>query len=84
MGFLLYAMNLLLLTEIARSMHAGQSKASLLLAISSSGRLLLLGGALAAIAWSFGRQTLLGACGGLLLAQVNLHRPGRWGRPRNP
>jgi small-conductance mechanosensitive channel len=79
MGVALFALNILLLREIARTLlHRKERGVKIATALSSSGRLLLLGIALAAIATGLGRDAVLGACGGLLIAQVNLHvlRPG--------
>lgn len=75
LGFVLHVANLFLLAEIARSLRPDQARARMLFALSAVGRLLLLAMALAMIHRVFGQQVLLGACGGLLLAQVNLHRP---------
>lgn len=77
LGLLLYAANMFLLYEIARSLlrkgEAGRPKA--VAAFSSSGRLLFLGISLALIAILLGRDVVLGACGGFLIAQVNLLVP---------
>ncbi len=80
LGGLLYAGNLFLMMEIGRSLSRQEtaSRVKAIAALSSTGRLLLLGIALSAIAVFLGRAVLLGACGGFLIAQVNLHvlRPG--------
>ena len=77
LGFALYASNVLLLMEIGRSLlrQGASAKPKLLSALSSSGRLLFLAVSLAAIALFLGRDVVLGACGGFLIAQVNLHVP---------
>ncbi len=76
-GFSLYAGNLFLIAEIARSLtREGGSIARRMVAVSAVGRLLLLAVALAALGLAWGREILLGACGGLLLAQINLHVAG--------
>ena len=76
-GFALFVANLLLLHEIARSLLAAASRRTgRSMAIGSSlGRLLLLGVLLALVGFTLGREALLGACGGLLITQVNLHFP---------
>jgi len=74
LGVVLFGLNLLLLREIARALVRERERGvRIAAALSSSGRLLLLGIALAAIALGLGRDAVLGACGGLLVAQVNLH-----------
>jgi hypothetical protein len=76
-GFGLYAANLFLIAEIARGLtREGGPIARRMVAVSAVGRLLLLTVALAALGLSWGREMLLGACGGLLLAQINLHVVG--------
>ncbi len=77
LGFGLYAANLLLMLEIGRTLlHTeGARRAKMLAALSSAGRMLFLAIALALIAIFLGKQAVLGACGGLLIAQVNLHVP---------
>ncbi|MCK5247912.1 hypothetical protein KAR02_13490 [Candidatus Bipolaricaulota bacterium] len=76
-GFSLYAANLLLIIEIGRSLlrRDGVRRPKPLAAISSAGRMLFLAIALSLIAVLLGRNVVLGACGGLLIAQVNLHIP---------
>lgn len=76
-GLGLHIGNLLLLHEVARSLLAARSGRAgrSLAAVSSLGRLTLLGVLLAATALALGREALLGACGGLFLAQVNLALP---------
>lgn len=77
LGFLLYATNLFLMIEIGRSLlrRSDSSRPKVLAAFSSSGRLLFLGMALSLIAIFLGRDVVLGACGGFLIAQVNLLVP---------
>ena len=77
LGLILYAANLLLIMEIGRSLlrDQGARKPKLLAALSSAGRLFFLAMALSLIAIFLGRDVVLGACGGLLIAQVNLHVP---------
>jgi len=77
LGVLLYAGNLFLMMEIGRSLlRKGEaSRPQLLAALSSTGRLLFLAVALSLIAIFLGREVVLGACGGLLITQVNLHVP---------
>ncbi len=76
-GVALYIGNLLLLHEIARSLlAAGSRRTGRSMAIGSSlGRMLLMGVLLALVGLTLGREALLGACGGLLITQVNLHLP---------
>jgi len=78
-GVALFVTNLLLLHEIARSLAtaAGRRSGRSITVGSSVGRLLLLGVALAFVGLGLGRETLLGACGGLLVTQVNLNLPAR-------
>lgn len=75
LGLALYAANLLLIMEIGRSLLRDKAarRPKPLAAISSVGRLFFLAVALSVIALFLGRHVLLGACGGLLIAQVNLH-----------
>ena len=77
LGFSLYAINLLLIMEIGRSLlrRDGARHPKPLAALSSTGRMLFLAIALSLIAVLLGRDVVLGACGGLLIAQVNLHVP---------
>ena len=77
LGFLLYAMNLLLIMEIGRSLLRRDAARcpKPLAAVSSAGRMLFLAIALSLIAVFLGKNVVLGACGGLLIAQVNLHVP---------
>ena len=76
-GVALFVGNLLLLHEIARSLlNAGSRRTGRSMAIGSSlGRFVLLGVLLAFVGIFLGREALLGACGGLLITQVNLHFP---------
>lgn len=75
LGYGLFLLNLLLLRETARSLLDGASerRVRLIVGLSAGGRLVLLAVGLSAIGVLFSRETLLGACGGLLVAQVNLH-----------
>ena len=77
LGLSLYALNLLLIMEIGRSLlrRDGARHPRPLAALSSAGRMLFLAIALSLIAVLLGRNVVLGACGGLLIAQVNLHIP---------
>lgn len=77
LGLSLYAVNILLIVEIGRSLLRRDStrRPKPLAAVSSAGRLLFLAIALSLIGVLFERNVLLGACGGLLIAQVNLHVP---------
>jgi hypothetical protein len=74
-GVTLFVVNLLLLHEIGRALLSPRPArwARLIAGGSSVGRLLLLATALCLVFVSLGKETLLGACGGLLIAQVNLH-----------
>jgi hypothetical protein len=74
-GFVLYVLNGFLMAETARSLagNASRRHAAVAAGFSSTGRLLLLGAGLSVVALFLGRETLLGACGALLAAQVNLH-----------
>ena len=76
-GIALFVANLLLLHEIARSLLGAESRRiGRSMAIGSSlGRFLLLAVLLVLVAVFLGREALLGACGGLLIAQANLHFP---------
>lgn len=78
LGLLLYATNILLMMEIGRSLlrrdESGRPK--MMAALSSTGRLLFLAIALSLIAVFLGPNVVLGACGGFLMAQVNLHVAG--------
>lgn len=78
-GVALFVGNHLLLYEIARSMVTAQSRRMwrLMVVGSSLGRFLVLGVVLALVGVTLGRETLLGACGGLLVTQVNLNLPSR-------
>ena len=83
LGMLLYAGNLFLMMEIGRSLlrRDESSRPKAMAALSSTGRLLFLAIALSLIAVFLGREVVLGACGGFLIAQVNLHIT-RLGRKR--
>lgn len=73
-GFGLFALNALFLYESGRSLLAGSSRgrARRIALFSGLGRLLFLAVTLGLVA-GLGTEALLGACGGLLLGQVNLH-----------
>jgi len=73
-GIALFAGNVWLLHELARSLVEGRSaRAARGMAIGSSvGRLLFLGVALSLVGTYLGREALLGACGALFVAQVHL------------
>jgi hypothetical protein len=74
-GVLLFLVNLLLLHEIGRSLLSPRSArwVGLIAGGSSVGRLLLLATVLSLVFASLGKGALVGACGGLFVAQVNLH-----------
>jgi hypothetical protein len=74
-GFVLHVANLLLMAETARSLveSGSHQRIRFVTGLSSVGRLLFLGVVLSVVAIFLGREMLLGACGGLLAAQVNLH-----------
>lgn len=78
-GTALFAANLFLLYEAGRSLLLASSRgAGKALAVGSSlGRFLMMGVALWLVFSFLGRESLLGACGGLFLSQVNLHFPLR-------
>lgn len=78
-GVVLFLGNLFMLHEIGRSLLDARSRRlGRSMAIGSSlGRILLLGVLLAAVGAALGREALLGACGGLLIAQVNLNLSAR-------
>ena len=77
LGLSLYAVNLFLIMEIGRALlrRVETRRPKPLAALSSTGRLLFLAVALSLTAVFLGREVLLGACGGFLIAQVNLHVP---------
>ncbi len=78
-GVALFIGNLVLLHEVARSLLGARSRRTgRSMAFGSSlGRFLLLGVMLALVGVYLGREVLLGACGGLLITQVNLSLPAR-------
>lgn len=77
-GFVLFAGNVLLLLEAGRALLGGDRRGGRAAVVASTfGRLLLLGLALAGVFVGLGRSVGIGACGGLLLAQVHLHLPVR-------
>jgi len=81
LGWGLYVANGLLMYEIGRSLiHSrhGERRVKGLAFLSFSGRLGMLFVALALVAVGLGRAAVLGACVGLFLAQVNLHRSRKW------
>jgi len=73
-GVALFVGNVAMIHEIGRSLMAAANRRSgRAIAVGSSiGRLLLLGVLLAAVGLTLGRGALVGACGGLLIAQTNL------------
>ena len=80
-GWGLYVVNGLLIYEIGRSLlttQHGARRIKGLAFLSFSGRLGMLFVALALVAVGLGRAAVLGACVGLFLAQVNLHRSRKW------
>ena len=79
LGVALFVGNLVLLHEIGRStLGAGSRRIGRSMALGSSlGRLLLLGVLLALVGIYLGREAALGACGGLLITQVNLNLSAR-------
>jgi len=76
-GFALFAGNGFLLIEVGRSLLGSGRRVRPGIALSAVGRLLLLGIVLAAVFLFLGRSAGVGACGGLLASQVNLHFPIR-------
>ncbi|MGB2983563.1 MAG: hypothetical protein WBC63_06860 [Candidatus Bipolaricaulia bacterium] len=77
-GFALYTANALLLVESGRALLGGSRRGGrVAVAVSSVGRFLLLGVLLAAVFLFLSRPTGIGACGGLLVSQVNLHLTSR-------
>jgi hypothetical protein len=74
LGLGLHLVNALLLYQTAQSLVVRDpSRASAVLAgVSSAGRLVLVGFTLCVIAATLGRETALGAGGGLALAQISL------------
>lgn len=77
LGLALYAVNLFLMLEIGRSLlrRSDEHRPKAMAALSSVGRLFFIAIVLSMIAIFVGRDAVLGACGGLLIAQVNLHVP---------
>jgi len=76
-GFALYFGNALLLVEIGRALVREERHARAAVAVAAAGRLVLLGVLLAGVFLVLGKPAGLGACGGLLASQVNLHLPMR-------
>jgi hypothetical protein len=74
-GVALFVVNLGLLHEIGRALLSPQPGrwTRLIAGGSSVGRILLLAVALSLVFVFLGKEALLGACGGLFVAQVNLH-----------
>lgn len=77
LGLVLFATNGFLLVETGRALIGREESPRAAIALSAVGRILLLGGALAAVFLLIGRPAGLGACGGVLVSQVNLHLPIR-------
>ena len=78
-GTALFVANLFLLYEAGRSLLSASSRGAgkALAAGSSLGRFLMMGVGLWLVFAFLGRESLLGACGGLFLSQVSLHFPLR-------
>ena len=76
-GCVLFGANGFLLVETGRALLGERQGVRARVAVSAVGRLLLLGVLLAGAFLLLGRQAGLGACGGLLAAQVNLQLPVR-------
>jgi len=76
-GCVLFAANGFLLVEVGRVLLGERQGVRTRVAVSAVGRLLLLGVFLAGVFLVLGRPAGLGACGGLLVAQVNLQLPVR-------
>jgi len=74
LGLALFVLNTALLSATLRRLAVRDAPrgAAVLVAGSSLLRLLLLGGALSAIAVGLGKETFLGAAGGLAVAQISL------------
>jgi len=78
LGFAFYLANALLLIETGRALLAdGQRGGRGAVVASALGRIVLLGVLLAGVFLLLGRMAGIGACGGLLVSQVNLHFPMR-------
>ena len=78
LGFALYAANAFMLVETGRALLAGGQRGGRGAVVASAlGRILLLGVLLAGVFLLLGRVAGIGACGGLLVSQVNLHFPMR-------
>jgi hypothetical protein len=77
-GCALYAANAFLLVEIGRAfLEGGRGARAGFAAFTLGGRFLLLAILLAAVFVLLGRPVGIGACGGMLVSQVNLHFPIR-------
>lgn len=74
-GLGIHLLNLFLLVETNRSTvtASGRRRAALAAGGGSVARYLMMASALAGIGLFLDREILLGACGGLFVAQVNLH-----------
>ena len=80
LGFLLFVLNGLLLVETGRALLLDRERSPRpVVALSTIGRLLMLGGGLAGTFLLLGRSAGLGACGGLFLSQVHLLLANRLG-----
>jgi hypothetical protein len=75
-GLALYAGNAFLLVEIGRALLS-ERRGRVAAIGSAAGRFILLGVVLAGVFVFLGREAGIGACGGLLASQVNLHFPIR-------
>jgi hypothetical protein len=81
-GHVLYTANALLLVEVGRAFLGAEGRGSgrggrTAVGVSAVGRFLFLGVLLAAVFVFLGRSAGIGACGGLLVSQVNLHLTNR-------
>ena len=77
-GVALYTANGILLVEVGRAFLGGEGRGGrVAVAVSAVGRFLFLGVLLAAVFLFLGRSVGIGACGGLLVSQVNLHLTSR-------
>jgi hypothetical protein len=78
LGFAFYAANAFLLVETGRALlTSGQRGGRGAVVASAIGRIALLGVLLAGVFLIMGKMAGIGACGGLLVSQVNLHLPMR-------
>ena len=76
-GCAFYALNAFLLFETGRALLEGGQAVRFRVGVSAVGRLLLLGVLLAGVFALLGRSTGIGACGGLLISQLNVQLPVR-------